>query len=249
MKLGILSDIHANLEALAAVFADMETRPGGPPDRLASLGDLVGYGPDPEAVMALVMDRGIASVLGNHEMAVLESRYLRWFNPVSRIAVEHSIRSLSPGSVEWIRRLPRKLDLEGVRLVHGVPPASPFVYLFQVTDAGLLNRMDDISREIVFVGHTHDLALVTLAGSAVTRRELDQESLVLEPGPRYIVNAGSVGQPRDGDPSAKYLVFDTRTRLLEVRFVPYPFEKTAGKILDQGLPRQYADRLSPRSER
>ncbi|MFH1153316.1 MAG: metallophosphoesterase family protein [Pseudomonadota bacterium] len=249
MKSCILSDIHGNLEAFTAVLADLDNRKEPLPDTIISLGDVIGYGPDPEAAMALIISRGITSVLGNHEMAVVHPRYMRWFNPVSRIAVEHSLNHLSPESMDLIRTFPINLVVERMLFVHGVPPQSPFIYLFQITDTAVMKRLDSLDQDVVFVGHTHELALVEYTGRCVNRMDLDQGRTLLKPGSRYIVNAGSVGQPRDGNPSAKYLVYDTRTRELDIRFVPYDHTATAAKILDQGLPAQFAEKLSYRFDR
>lgn len=243
MLVTILSDIHGNLEALNEVLAWVDRIR---PDRIISLGDNIGYGPDPNGVMEEVCRRGIPSVKGNHEMAVADPAFLVCFNPVSREAVTHTFKHLSRPFKEAIARMPKHLVLEELRFVHGVPPASPFVYLFQLSDKRLASKIQAMDQWICFTGHTHDLELIAWDGHTLTRRELMAGETLLSRQKKYIVNAGSVGQPRDGDPSAKALSFDTETGLLTVEFIPYDFHATAAKIRKSGIPDVYAEKLSKR---
>jgi diadenosine tetraphosphatase ApaH/serine/threonine PP2A family protein phosphatase len=240
MRLAILSDIHGNLEALEAVLADLD---GQGVDRTACLGDVVGYGPDPEAVVGLVRGRGLASVLGNHELGLTDVRQRRWFNPPTRESLRITRALLSEESLAWLAGLPRSLVVEGCRLVHGFPPESAVTYLFEVGDAQLEAEMARLAEEVCFVGHTHLLELVSLDKDGLRRRTLKDDTANLAAGGRHLINAGAVGQPRDGDNRAKYVIWDDRTRELTVRRLCYDVGATAAKIVARGLPEINARRL------
>lgn len=243
MLVTILSDIHGNLEALNEVLAWVDRIR---PDRVISLGDNIGYGPDPNGVMEEICRRKIPSVKGNHEMAVVDPAFLVCFNPVAIEAVTHTINHLSRPFREAMARWPKRLVLEELSFVHGVPPASPFVYLFQLSDRRLASKIKAMDQWVCFTGHTHDLELIDWDGHTLTHQALGQGETVLSRQKKYIVNAGSVGQPRDGDPCAKALSFDTETGRLTVEFIPYDFHATAAKIREAGIPAIYAEKLSKR---
>jgi predicted phosphodiesterase len=251
MRLIILSDIHANLEAFTEVLAHVDRKfQGGVTafDRIVALGDNIGYGPDPNAVMEIIVERNILSVLGNHEMAVLSPSFATTFNPTAQKAVAHTLENLLPDYKSLIKRWSKSLIVENLRFVHGVPPDSPFVYLFQLSDLILKRKMRGMDQWICFAGHTHELGLITLdSNDTLTHQELGQGQILLDRRKKYIVNAGSVGQPRDENPCAKALVFDTKTGRLEVLFVPYDYHTTAMKIRRTSIPEVYADKLLQRS--
>jgi predicted phosphodiesterase len=240
MKIAVISDIHANLEAFTAVLEEID-RTGV--DDIICLGDAVGYGPDPDAVVRLLGDRGIVSVVGNHDLAAVEPHYLQWFNPPARFSLRYSIAELSPPAVALLRSLSRSMVRHSARFVHGFPPASPFLYQFAVP----ANRITAVFREagehICFTGHTHELEIITWDGFTWSRTPLKKGTTRLSAGRKYIVNIGSVGQPRDGDNNAKYVVWMPDRHLLELRFVPYDIEAVVKKIIAAGLPAAHAYRL------
>ncbi len=242
MKLAVLSDIHGNLEAFQAVIDALEDHPV---DRVISLGDNIGYGPDSEAVVALIRHRNLFSVLGNHEMAVKNPRHLAWFNPVAKRALAVAQSQLSEASLAWIKQLPRSLVSAGLRFVHGVPPDSAFLYVFQVPENKLIQKLARSKEPVCFVGHTHELGIISWDGTRLEKQTTVPGTYLLETGRHYIINAGSVGQPRDGTPEAKFILFDTDTHELTVNAVPYPFEHTQKKIIAAGIPAMYAHRLVP----
>ena len=238
MLVAILSDIHGNLEALEAVWADMASFPV---DEIVSLGDMVGYGPDPEEVLRSVRERRVRCCMGNHELGIVSPTQRSWFNPTALKGLDLTAALLSAESRHFIAALPRFLLLEGARFVHGFPPESVNTYLFQVEDF----RVEDWfarGEGLTFVGHTHELMLVCRNGSEIERRELGPGVFALDDG-RRIVNAGSVGQPRDGNNNAKYLLWDTGRGSVDVRFVPYDIETTVDKIRERGFPSYYGSRL------
>lgn len=240
MRYAVLSDIHGNLTAFEAVLADID-REGV--DAVLSLGDNIGYGPDSEAVVSLLRERDIPSTLGNHELAAIDDTYLGWFNPVARRSLEQILTTLSPGTLTYIRSQPRFLVRPGFRCVHGFPPDSPTRYLFQVGKEELAAWMRTAVEEICFVGHTHELRQVTCAAEGIHRAALSAGETRLAPDCRYILNIGAVGQPRDGNPNAKYVIWEPLRRRLDVRFVPYDIQPVADRILAQGLPAANARRL------
>ncbi len=240
MKLAIIADIHGNMEALQAVLADMET---AEISNTICIGDCIGYGADSESVLAEVIQRGIPTILGNHELAVCDEQHLAWFNPMARISVEKTIATLSDASISFVRQLPRTRVVEQCRFVHGYPPESVRTYLFRKAPHALIKTFRDMEESVCFVGHTHDLEVVSFDGRQVERHPLKEGITGLNPQYRYIVNIGSVGQPRDGNNNAKYAIYDTQSRELEIRFVPYDIAATVAKIKAAGLPESHANRL------
>ncbi|MCG8566304.1 MAG: metallophosphoesterase family protein [Desulfobacterales bacterium] len=241
MKLAVLSDIHGNLEALGAVLGDMETTR---PHRVVSLGDNIGYGPDSQAVMEILMEMEIPSILGNHEMVIKHPRFMKWFNPTAQKAVELARQSLSPQSIQRIATFETHMLIQDqVRLVHGLPPDSPFLYLFQISPSALVRRIQNMAEPICFAGHTHDLEIFHAQNGELVNRKLKERHLRLEPEKNYIINAGAVGQPQDGEPSAKYLLFDSRSLEIEIRHCTYDFHTTRKKIQAAGIPSLYGEKL------
>jgi diadenosine tetraphosphatase ApaH/serine/threonine PP2A family protein phosphatase len=239
MLIAVLSDIHANLAAMHAVLSDIEAHRV---QAIYSLGDNVGYGPEPEAVIMLLRERAIRSVLGNHELGLLHTDQRNWFNHHARRALARTRELLSDDAIREIRHMPLAMVQHGCRMVHGYPPESVLTYLFAMEDSDLAATFRRMREAVCFVGHTHELALVTWDGKRVERGPLP-ETLHLDRHRQYIVNIGSVGQPRDGDNRAKYALVDTRTRELTLRCIPYDIKTTAESIVEKGLPPQYAERL------
>ncbi len=240
MKIALISDIHGNLEAFRAVLSDMQTLDI---DQTVCLGDCVGYGPDPEAVMAEIRQRNIPSIMGNHELAVCNRQQLNWFNTLARQSIEKTIAMLSEVSLEMIKQLPYFHLIAGSRCVHGYPPDSAKTYLFQKLPYQLIKTFTEMDERICFVGHTHDLEIIDFDGRQVERHPLGKGVVALNTNHRYIVNIGSVGQPRDGSNHAKYAIYDPDNRLLEIRYVTYDIAVTVNKIKAAGLPEAHANRL------
>lgn len=223
MRIGVISDIHSNLPALRAVLKDM-----GRVDELLCAGDLVGYASQPNEVVELC--RGIPTVMGNHDYASVTGE-VGWFNPSARRAALWTRDHLTEASRKYLRSLPEELRLtrEGVRLymVHGSPRDPLFEYVFpDLPQHSLLELVRRVEAEVIVLGHTH-----------VPMRRLIQGKLVLNPG--------GVGQPRDRDPRASYLVLEVEEGEVEVEFrrVEYDIEEAAEGIRRAGLPPELASRL------
>ncbi|MBL0715339.1 MAG: metallophosphoesterase [Desulfosarcina sp.] len=239
-RIAILSDIHGNFDALKEVLQDidaLEVR------KIYSLGDNIGYGPEPEAVIQCLEERGIPSVLGNHELAVTNPSELDWFNPVARESLLKTVEMLSPAAIELIHQFPYCRVEEDYRFVHGFPPDSPVFYQFQASDDDLVQIFTELPEWICFTGHTHYPEIIEYADGQIQKRALGRNPLQLKADARYLINVGSVGQPRDGNNNAKYVLWDKATLTVELRFIPYDIESTIQKIMKAGLPEAHALRL------
>ncbi|HDI59530.1 MAG TPA: metallophosphoesterase [Desulfobacteraceae bacterium] len=244
MRIAVISDIHGNLDALTAVLDDLETCAV---DHLVCLGDCVGYGAEPEAVLRRIAALGCPTVMGNHEAAALDPGVLDWFNAAARRSMEMTLGLLSARSLRFIADLPETVEKWEARFVHGFPPDSVWRYLFQVSAQEIDEWFAVMPERICFVGHTHRLELVGGDGVRRFRSGLSPGPTLLDPGLRHIVNVGSVGQPRDGTPEAKYVIWEPRPHRLVCRSVPYPYGSAADKILRAGMPETHALRLLPAS--
>jgi len=241
MRVAIISDIHGNLTGFRQVLKDMEA---SRIDAVVCLGDNIGYGPEPEQVIRQVQKLNIPCVMGNHEQAVIYRDYLGWFNPVARESLQKTMAMLSKASFEFIHGLKSSLVMYESRFVHGYPPDFTDTYLFQASRDILEITFREMQERICFVGHTHELKAIGFDGAKC-------EYLPLYKGvvqhfrrkSKYIINTGSVGQPRDGNNNAKYMIWDTAADTLEARFVPYDIAAVARKIIAAGLPKVHADRL------
>ena len=236
----IISDIHGNLDAFEAVLRDIETLSI---NEIFSLGDNIGYGPEPEAVIQRLAALKIPSVLGNHELAVTDPSELDWFNPVARESLRKTVAMLSEDSIDLIQHFPYCRVHDGYRFVHGFPPDSPVVYQFQASTEELEQTFATLDEHLFFTGHTHYPEIIESIDGQIGRYEFPEGIRQLNPNGRYIVNVGSVGQPRDGNNNAKYVVCDPDRHTVELRYIPYDVETVVEKILAAGLPESHATRL------
>jgi diadenosine tetraphosphatase ApaH/serine/threonine PP2A family protein phosphatase len=241
----IISDIHANLAALETVLNDAE----GQYDALWCLGDLVGYGPRPNECIELVRERAELCVMGNHDWAVLDKPGVNVedFNPQARHAVLWTREQLSEENRRYLEQLPctpvHPPKTSEILVTHASPREPVWEYI--LTPSIALENFAVFDDLLCLVGHTHVPAVFTQAGEAVTADPLPAgRPLRLRPDRRYIVNVGSVGQPRDGDPRAAYLWLDTDSREAAVVRLEYPVERTQRKMRAAGLPAILAERLA-----
>jgi diadenosine tetraphosphatase ApaH/serine/threonine PP2A family protein phosphatase len=233
----IVSDIHGNREALEAVLADAR----GLYDRIVCLGDLAGYGADPNFTVEWARSNVAAIVRGNHDKVCAGLDSLYSYRPAARAAAEWSLHALSAENRAYLERLPRgPLPYEGFDLVHG-SPLDEDEYLMTTTDVEAIRR--EIETPLSFFGHTHLQGGFLIARNGV--KTIDPHwALELEPDYMYLVNPGSVGQPRDGDPHAAYAIYSPKERVVEFRRVAYDVAAAAEKIRAAGLPESLASRLS-----
>jgi predicted phosphodiesterase len=240
VKLAVISDIHGNLEALKEVLADIDFKGI---ETVVCLGDNIGYGPEPDQVIKLLRSRKIPSLMGNHELGLVDKDKLHGFNPLAKRSLLLTEKFLSQESLAYLKTLPVNMFVDGCLLVHGFPPDSVSTYLFQFSRTQLPKIFKKMEYDLCMVGHTHELLLISCTEGRVSKARLSEGVQTLAAESKYIVNVGSVGQPRDGNNNAKYVIWESKTRTLEVRFVPYDIRKTAEKIIAIGLPKAHADRL------
>ena len=238
MRYAVLSDVHANLEALEAVLADAAPRADG----VLCLGDVVGYGADPEACVERLATRGHVLVAGNHEHGVAGLLDLDWFNPWARAAVEWTRARLDDAHRAWLGALPLTAEVGDATLAHASPDRpDEWEYLMSAEDGFAV--FGAFATRLCFVGHSHRPGVWSL-GSSGPAFEPGSVEIALEAGRRYLVNVGSVGQPRDRDPRAAYALWDLDRGAVAIRRVAYDVGAARTKILASGLPRFLADRLA-----
>ena len=238
MRYAILSDIHGNLEALRAVLADCAAGA----DAVLCLGDTVGYGAEPLACVELVAERAEAVVGGNHEHAVAGRLDLAWFNRYARAAAEWTREQLDDDHRAYLGALPLVREVAEATLVHA-SPAQPEEWDYLVSAEDGFAAFAHFATRWCFVGHSHVPGAWSL-GSSGPEHHPEVVRLPQERGRRYIVNVGSVGQPRDRDPRAAYAVWDVEAGHVEIRRVTYDVTAARRKIVAAGLPRFLADRLA-----
>lgn len=237
MRLALFSDIHSNLEALET--ATLHAKSQGI-QSFAVLGDTVGYGASPNECFEWALQHASFYLMGNHENAVVDPRLREWFNPVAREAIVWTEEVMKDTFKKEISGLPYLRHEKGFVFAHGSPDhPEGFRYLINFQDA--LASFRQFQTPVCFVGHTHIPSC--FCEQARTARYLAPGILTLEPTERYILNPGSVGQPRDRDPRLSYGVFDDQAKTFEIIRLPYPNEKAASKIRKAGLPASLADRL------
>jgi diadenosine tetraphosphatase ApaH/serine/threonine PP2A family protein phosphatase len=237
MKYAIISDIHSNLEALTACFESID---GEGVDVIACLGDIIGYGASPNECIEMVRKRSQYVVAGNHDSAAVGETDTEYFNHDARAAVLWTRQQLSPENHAYLKDLPFTLEVGGNLLVHA-SPSNPreWQYIFYTREAA--REFTAFSQEICFFGHSHWPTFFIERDGEHT--QLPPPVIVVQPGERAMINVGSVGQPRDGDPRAAFALYDDATRRVEIRRVDYDVERVRGRILETELPRSAADRL------
>jgi diadenosine tetraphosphatase ApaH/serine/threonine PP2A family protein phosphatase len=241
MRLGILSDIHANYEALSAV---LEAYSSENIDAYYCLGDTVGYGGSPNECAEIIRDIAKATILGNHDAAVAGRMDYSYYYEAARHALDIHSAMLGEANLEWLKSLPYqiKLDAIGVHLCHGSPVRlEEFEYIFAPEQARECLSMFDELGHITLIGHSHLCKVFALTPDSV--EELPPIDFDLEEDRKYIVSVGSVGQPRDYDNRASYTIYDSDLKRFEFKRVEYDIETAAQKVLKARLERNFAHRL------
>ena len=239
MRYAIISDIHSNRQALETVLEHI-TRLGI--ERIICLGDLVGYGGDPSACIDLVRGRCETVIMGNHDAAAVELTPVEYFNPAAFWAALWTRGQVSASEKEYLRGLPYTARFEGCCLVHSSPD-SPESWRYLLTEDHAGPQFDFFPEPLLFFGHTHlPMAFIKAESGAVSYSE--EREIELEKNCRYLVNVGSVGQPRDGDPRASFGILDTAERRVSILREPYDILSAQRRIIEQGLPAVLAERLA-----
>ena len=248
MQVLLLSDIHSNIEALEACLAAAPSY-----DVVVNLGDVVGYGASPNEVIDRARNLGKFFVRGNHDKAAAGLTELKEFNPIAGLAALWTREQLNPENLEWLRALPHGPieieDLPGIQFVHG-SPVDEDEYVVTLRDA--IEPLLLSAANITFFGHTHLQGCFSSnqAATDVYRPEYktvgqsENAQFPLKPGLRYLINPGSVGQPRDGDWRAAFAVYDSEDRIVSFCRVPYNLKRAQDRILEANLPQRLATRLA-----
>jgi diadenosine tetraphosphatase ApaH/serine/threonine PP2A family protein phosphatase len=239
MKYALLSDIHSNLEAFQAVIKDLECEKV---DHICFLGDIVGYGADPGKCIDLLENLTSRVVAGNHDWAAVGLTDTTYFNPAAKSAVDWTAEKISSAHRKFLKKLPLTHLLPPIQLVHATPlKPETWDYIFSLKEA--LDGFTNCEQQICFIGHSHSpVAFVENREGKVSL--LSDSSFQVRDEQRYIINVGSVGQPRDGDPRAAYGIYDSKDGSFSLKRVAYPMEVTQKKIVEAGLPPFLASRLS-----
>lgn len=240
MKYGILGDIHSNLSALNTVLDCLDQ---DDVDTLISVGDVVGYGGAPSECIAILRDRGAFVVKGNHDAACVGELDERTFNPYARAAVAWTRSVLDEEEKRWLRGLPLVVTLEHCQVAHGtLHRPELFDYILSLSDAD--PSLDEMSRPVCFVGHSHIPITVMRFTDDPRRTAYTHESEIdLSDTVKALINVGSVGQPRDENPLTAYALYDSETRKASIRRVPYDIEAEVERIAAAGLPPVLGERL------
>lgn len=245
MRYLILSDIHGNWEALEAVIA--AARVDGF-EHILCCGDVVGYGADPNAVTDFIRSSAAFVVRGNHDKACVGLENLDWFNPVAKTSAIWTSSVLRFENADWLKKMPKgPVRVQNFQILHG-SPLDEDEYLMQTGEVAQLAGY--LGAQISFFGHTHvQGAFVFQPGGGVKRlqgvtRKVDREEIQLDPGSAYLINPGSVGQPRDNDPRAAWCVFHFEEKRVVYRRVAYDVKGAQAKIREAKLPELLARRLS-----
>jgi predicted phosphodiesterase len=217
MKIAVFSDVHSCYLKMAAVFEDMEKYNI---DHYICLGDIIGYGDQPEETINLLKEKKVVSVKGNHELAMFKRSYLEVFPKEIKQPLLDNIAAISTKSVRYLEDTPDYLKLENCHFVHGTPPDKLTTYIYDVTDYYLKTLFNNAEEQVFFTGHTHKLKLITYKDRLVYRRRITKNCTIhLEENQKYLLNVGSIGFSRDNFEESKYAVYDTINKQIMVRMV------------------------------
>lgn len=240
MRILVMSDLHANYTALEAVLKD-----AGEVDETWCLGDLVGYGPDPNAVVEEVREiKNLTCLLGNHDVAVIGRMPLETFNGEARRSLAYHEKVLSASNMDYMRSLPTQTKVRGeATLAHGSPRDPLWEYILNTLSARL--NFDHFDTPWCFVGHSHIQCMFALdAEKDRVTLEHVKPDVTISLRPKLILNPGSVGQPRDRDPRAAYAIYDTAARTWTPRRAVYNIPEVQERIRAAGLPEKHAARIA-----
>lgn len=242
MKIAIISDIHGNIEALSEILIDIEKQSV---DKIICTGDLVGYGPYPNEVVDVFIDQKIPSTLGNHDLATFDMELLNDLGGIAHESIMLTLDILGENQKKHLKKLPKSINCRTLHFVHASPPDNVRGYITRKSVDEIKYLFSQFDSKLCFIGHTHLLASYYLENNELKYESIGEGKLKLDPEKRYILNVGSVGQPRDGIHKAKYMIFNEDDYNIDARFVDYDIKKVQNKILELGFPRKNAEFLGP----
>ncbi|MGC8684313.1 MAG: metallophosphoesterase family protein [bacterium] len=242
MRIAVIADVHGNLEALETVVSDLKR---SSPDVVISLGDVVGYGADPQACCDIVKDIAHKNIMGNHDAAVVDIVNTEYFNEEAKQGIEWTKNMLDQGAIAWLRESPFTLEYQGLLLSHGSPVhPEEYDYVMSIYDVEKIFYVFDKSYKIFFVGHSHKRFVVSRSLKDNSQPIVDYSDTVkITQNRQYIISVGSVGQPRDFDNTTSYGILDMDKGIYSVKRLSYDINTASNKIIKAGLPKWLAYRL------
>lgn len=240
MRYAIISDVHGNLEAFNVVLFELEKES---PDQILFLGDIVGYGPDPNECIKKTEEVVNMALVGNHDQAAIGLTDVSYFNPYAREAIEWTVGELTEEGIMYLTHLPLtgEITVDNIFLVHSTPMRpQDWNYIFTIEDA--IENFRYFSQSLCFIGHSHVPVIIEMNGEGTP--SILKDEVMIKDGYRYIINVGSVGQPRDGNPDAAYAIYDTEESIVRIKRISYNYRKTQEKMRKAGLPEYLIDRLA-----
>jgi len=239
MKIGYIADVHANLEALEACLADLKKEKV---DRIFFLGDVIGYGPDPNRCIELIQKKADIRLLGNHDAVAIGLLSTEYFNQYAQISMGYTCQVLSDKNLGRLRKFQMEATFDVMKMLHASPKEpSSWGYVLDLEDAE--ENFKYFEQQVCVIAHSHRPAIVKKY-KANRCESVAHDFIHIDDDYRYIINIGSVGQPRDGNPSACYMIYDTETCIMSTRRVEYDYEKTQEKMLKADLPKFLIERIA-----
>lgn len=233
MPIAIISDIHGNLEALQAVFEYIDNHKI---KQIHCLGDIVGYGPNPNECVEMIRERCDVVLMGNHDYAAIGLANIDYFNEYAKMATYWTMQKLTEANQEFLNDLPFTHQNDDMIMVHA-SPTNPSHWYYVLSQQDALIEMQAFNQPLCFIGHSH---VPIVYGN---EQPVRGEKIQFEPNKKYIVNVGSVGQPRDGNPQSCLVIYDEQNRVIEYVRVSYDAPVTYRKIVQAGLPLFLAERI------
>lgn len=231
MRYAILSDIHGNLEALQSVLQHLEQESV---EKIICLGDIVGYGPNPNECIEIIKEKAEVILAGNHDHAPIGKVDVSYFNQYAKRAIEWTKRELKAEFRAFLSDLPLSYAFDVILFVHATPEhPEEWDYIFYIDDA--IRNFEAFDEQICFIGHSH-FPVIFIKSNHSNYQISRETQLIVKGNERYLINIGSVGQPRDMDPRAAYAVFDTATQMYRLNRVQYDIITTQKKMKEAGLP-------------
>lgn len=237
-RVGIFSDIHGNLQALQAVLAELKNESV---DLIICCGDVVGYGGNPNQCIDVLRENKIPTIAGNHDFAALSLIDITYFNDIAREAIMWTRNELTPENTEFLKVLPLSIELEDMLFVHA-SPNTPENWNYVITMGQARTSFQYFTQKVCFIGHSHTPFIVENNNGELACPE--SPHITCGKNLRYLVNVGSVGQPRDRNPDACYAIYDREMDTLEIRRTVYDIPEAQSSIVERGLPPELAERLA-----
>ena len=239
MRYAVISDIHGNVEALQAVLNDIK---GRSVDTIVCLGDIVGYYPDPEKCVELVREHVSLCVAGNHDYAAINRIDIQTFTYYALVAMEWTRNNISASAKEFLASLPLNIEKDGLYFTHSSPSnTQDWIYVFPDSEEAVFEAFNSLVHWLNFIGHTHWPSIMIQEDDKIIL--YSEHAIKLNPQNYYLINVGSVGQPRDFDSRSCYAIYDSVQQEVALIRVPYDYTITQKKILQKDLPPFLAQRL------